>query len=188
MALKYNINIGKNGEYFYITDYMPKNKKGEKSSEFMKYSEMILKYKKGDRQTISFFTRLLSNIIYDYFYLYDLILPVPPSNSYLDVYPNGAVCLFLSAFGLIGTLDGAIVCSKGHRPGHIDGIRAKKDDLKYISFKDRGNFESKNIIIFDEIITTGATFGYIKEALLKRGANSVIGLFLGKTAGGGKYL
>ena len=94
MALKYNINIGKNGEYFYLTDYMPKNKKGEESSEILKYSEMILKYKKGDRQTISFFTRLLSNIIYDYFYLYDLILPVPPSNSYLDVYPNGVVCLF----------------------------------------------------------------------------------------------
>ena len=51
----------------------------------------------------------------------------------------------------------------------------------HISVINKYEFEYKNIIILDDIITTGTTFAHIKDALLRKGANSVTGLFLGKT-------
>jgi predicted amidophosphoribosyltransferase len=182
MVKKYNnINIGESGDFFYLEDYVPKNKKTASGEDALGHSEYILKYKKGDPRIIAFFVKILNNIIYNYFYFYDLILPVPPSNSYLDVYPNAIACSYLSALGTISTLEKAIVCYKGHKPGHIEGIESKKNDLMYISVTDKYDFEYKNIIILDDIITTGTTFAHIKDALLKRGANSVAGLFLGRT-------
>lgn len=179
-TLQNSINIGADGEYFYIGNYIPRSKRGAFSS-FDEYSELILRYKKGDYKIISFFARLLSNIIYYYFYPYDLILPVPPSSSYLDVYPNNIVCSYLDAAGLIGYLKGGIVCVKGHKPSHITETKYKKSSISSILIKDKSELKSKNIILFDDIITTGATFRTIKQTLLKKGANSVTGLFLGKT-------
>jgi predicted amidophosphoribosyltransferase len=188
MAQKYNnIYVGKNGEYFYLKSYMPKNRKAECASyaacdpHIRKHSEYILKYKKGDPQAIAFFVKILINIIYDYFYFYDLILPVPPSNSYLDSYPNSIVCAHVSALGNIRTIERAIVCYKGHKPGHTENIGSKIKDSAHISVSEKYNFESKNIIIFDDIITTGTTFSRIKNLFLKKGANLVTGIFLGKT-------
>lgn len=40
---------------------------------------------------------------------------------------------------------------------------------------------NRNIILFDDIITRGTSFLQCRKALLESGANSVIGLFLGKT-------
>ena len=182
MTRKYNnIHADKNGEYYYLNDYIPKNKKTPLYEDAVKNSGYILKYKKGDPRTIAFFVKILNNIIYNYFYFYDLILPVPPSNSYLDVYSNALVCSYISASGTVNTLEGAIVCDRGHKPGHIGDIESKKKDLAHISVADRYNFEEKNIIILDDILTTGKTFARIKYALLKKGANTVTGLFLGKT-------
>ena len=183
----YNIHAYRNGEYFYLNDYIPKNKKISLDEDAVKHSERILKYKKSDPRTIAFFVKILNNIIYNYFYFYDFILPVPPSNSFLDVYPNAVVCSYLSALGTISALDGAIVCNKGHKPGHIEDIKSKKNDLIHISVMNKYDFEYKNIIILDDIITTGTTFLHIKKALLKRGANSVAGLFLGKTYSAGGF-
>ncbi|MCL4497552.1 MAG: hypothetical protein M1584_06155 [Deltaproteobacteria bacterium] len=186
--LQNNINIktGGNGEYFYLDYYIPKNKKiapnQGKLPQSVKYSDLILKYKKGDSKAIAFYIKILNNIIYNYFYFYDLILPVPPSNSYLDVYPNSQVCLYLAALGTIATYEKAVVCTKGHKPGHIENnIELKKMDLNNISFEYKYNYKSKKIIIFDDIITTGTTFKLIKNALLKEGASAVTGIFLGKT-------
>ena len=182
MAGKYNnIYADKNGEYFYLKDYIPKNKKAQPDEDAVKHSEYILKYKKGDPGITAYFAKILNNIIYNYFYFYDLILPVPPSNSYLDVYSNALVCSYISALGTVNTLEGAIVCDRGHKPGHIGDIESKKKDLAHISVADRYNLEDKNIIILDDILTTGKTFAHIKYALLKKGANTVTGLFLGKT-------
>jgi ATP-dependent DNA helicase RecQ len=182
-----NIKTGGNGEYFYLDYYIPKNKKNAldkcKLTQSIKYSDLILKYKKGDSRAIAFYIKILNNIIYNYFYFYDLILPVPPSNSFLDVYPNSQVCLYLSAMGTISTYEKAVVCTKGHRPGHIENnIELKKMDSDNISFEHRYDYKSKKIIIFDDIITTGTTFKLLKNALLKEGASAVTGIFLGKTA------
>jgi predicted amidophosphoribosyltransferase len=41
--------------------------------------------------------------------------------------------------------------------------------------------KNKNIILFDDIITSGITSKTIKNMLLKNGANSVYRLFIAKT-------
>ncbi len=54
-------------------------------------------------------------------------------------------------------------------------------DSYNISFDNKYDYKMKKIIIFDDIITTGTTFKFIKNALLKKGASAVTGIFLGKT-------
>ncbi|MGC8554615.1 MAG: hypothetical protein ACP5NA_03910 [Candidatus Acidulodesulfobacterium sp.] len=181
-----NIKTGGKGEYFYLDYYIPKNKKNAidkgKLTPIVTYSDLILKYKKGESKAIAFFIKILNNIIYNYFYFYDLMLPVPPSNSYLDVYPNSQLCMYLSALGTISTYEKAVVCTKGHKPGHIENnIELKKMDYHNISFDSKYDYKMKKIIILDDIITTGTTFKLIKNGLLKEGASAVTGIFLGKT-------
>lgn len=180
-SLKNNINIGNNGEYFYIGSYIPHSNKKVSLSFLDEYSELILKYKTGNHKIISFFAGILSSIIYNYLYPYDLILPVPSSSSYLDNYPNMIICSYLAGMGLIGCVKGGIICIKGHRPKHIIGAKYKNTLEGSMTVKDTDKFRTKNIILFDDIITTGLTFRTIKQMLLKKGANSVTGLFLGKT-------
>ena len=66
-----NIKTGVNGEYFYLDYYIPKNKKNAldkgKLTPIVKYSDLILKYKKGDPKALSFYIKILNNIIYNYF-------------------------------------------------------------------------------------------------------------------------
>lgn len=59
---------------------------------------------------------------------------------------------------------------------HITNER--RDVLECIDFY---NIYGKNILLFDDIMTTGRSFKKISEALLERGAHEVVGLFLGQT-------
>ena len=43
-------------------------------------------------------------------------------------------------------------------------------------------FVGKDVILVDDILTTGQSFIQMKRQLIKQGAKSVIGLFLGKSA------
>ena len=74
--LKNSINIGGDGEYFYIRNYIPRNKKGTRSS-LDEYSELILRYKKGDYKIIFFdFSSLLSLIKIELIELFLYFVPV----------------------------------------------------------------------------------------------------------------
>ncbi len=170
------------GEYFYINKYLPKRVKKNPGSFQDEYFKLIIRYKKGDANAIIMFAKLLNIIISNHFRFYDLILPIPPSSSYLDIYPNAIVCSYLNSALGIKYLKGVIVCERGHKPGHIYGRGRGRDVSGSFSVKGRKALESKNIILFDDIITTGRTFRTIKHEILKKGAGSVTGLFLGKTS------
>ena len=52
------------------------------------------------------------------------------------------------------------------------------DYSSYINFRD---INGKNILLFDDVITSGKSFHNIRFSLLKEGARSVVGIFLAKT-------
>lgn len=62
--------------------------------------------------------------------------------------------------------------------GHLSG--KKQHPTESFSF-DRMSFYRRNVILIDDIITRGTTFGEAAEKVLDCGANSVYGLFIGKT-------
>lgn len=180
-TIKGKIKAGENGEYFYISDYIPKNAHGRLNANACRYSDLIIGYKNGEPSVVVYFAELLKILVPRYFNGFDLILPVPPSDTFLDSFPNSAACRMLSLSGAIYTLDNAIRFSKGHKPGHLGGSGAKKIWLEYLGINEKYDFGSKRIIIFDDVITSGATFRHIRNILYKKRAGFVTGLFLGKT-------
>lgn len=170
------INIDERSEVFYIGQYFPKNK-GIKDA----FSDLIIRYKKGDLLAVSYFESLVAKFIYNYFWFCDIILPVPPSTSMLDIYPNKILCSSLSSLNVIPFKDGVLKRQKGVRAFHLAN---KRDILRVIGsiiISDPEAVKNKNILLFDDIITSGKTSEIIKNMLLKNGARSVVRFFLAKT-------
>lgn len=59
-------------------------------------------------------------------------------------------------------------------------------DLKSLSYNTKINIKNKNIIIFDDITTTGTSLIACRYLLLKNGANKVFCIALGRTVGKGE--
>ena len=61
--------------------------------------------------------------------------------------------------------------------------RAGEKSLSHVSVMDFDVpfFKGKEVIVFDDIITTGGSYALFAEAVEKHGAHVVGGLFLGKT-------
>lgn len=55
-----------------------------------------------------------------------------------------------------------------------------KEDITKLDFR-KGFFHGKNVILFDDIITSGHTFSLIADEIQKYGGNVIEGVFLGKT-------
>ncbi|QCR38700.1 hypothetical protein C1N62_21405 (plasmid) [Nissabacter sp. SGAir0207] len=62
---------------------------------------------------------------------------------------------------------------------HIEGISAGSE-LSHIYFPEK-IVENKNIIIFDDVFTTGKTLHAMESKLKLYGANVVAAIFIGKT-------
>jgi predicted amidophosphoribosyltransferase len=62
--------------------------------------------------------------------------------------------------------------------GHLNG--GTINPTAGISFKS-SYFQGKKVILIDDVITRGHTFNCIANALIDKGANDVIGLFVAKT-------
>lgn len=169
------------GNYFFINKYVPKNVKKFPGSFLSRYFDLLIRYKKGDYKTIILFANILNNIVHNYFKFNDLILPIPSSNSYLDVYPNDIVCSYIHSQGSIRYEKNVIVCWKGDAPKHIKKEKRKAGAGNFFYIKKMELIKNADVLLFDDIITTGQTFNFIKSELLKAGAGSVTGLFISRT-------
>lgn len=171
-----DINIEEIDDIFYIGAYFPKYKTSKDA-----FSDLIIKYKKCDFYAICFFNRLLSNIIYNYFRFCDLILPIPPSTSMFDNYSNKIICISLNSLNIISFKDNILIRQKNIRPSHLTNNRTSEDIKQSVAVSNCNFIKNKNIILFDDIITSGITSKTIKNMLLENGANSVYRLFIAKT-------
>lgn len=78
---------------------------------------------------------------------------------------------FQNGYGLIRNSD-------DREAKHLVENRNSVDVAAHISF---GNVRGKNIILFDDVYTTGKSFLRVASALQERGARKIRGLFLAKT-------
>lgn len=170
------IQYNKKDNYFYLDNYFPKYKKKEDA-----FSQLIILYKKGDKFAIKYFENIIVNIIFNYFWFCDLIVPVPTSSSMLDVYTNKIICLSLNALNIIKYEDDILKRTRGYVPSHITNRRNTADIANSIKVVNGERIKNKKIILFDDIITTGHTSGAIRNILISKGADSVIMLFIGRT-------
>jgi predicted amidophosphoribosyltransferase len=170
------IEYSEKDNYFYLGNYFPKRKNSRD-----KFSNLIIQYKKGNNFAIKYFENKIVNIIFNYFWFCDLIIPVPASSSMLDVYPNKIICMSLNALNIIKYKDDILKKTKGYTPSHITNRRNKADIANSVKIINEGYIKNKKIILFDDIITTGNTSSIIRNMLFSKGANSVIMLFIGRT-------
>ena len=170
------IQYNKKDNYFYLDNYFPKYKKKEDA-----FSQLIILYKKGDKFAIKYFENIIVNIIFNYFWCCDLIVPIPPSSSMFDVYSNKIICLSLNSLNIIKYKQDILKRSMSSAPSHITNKRDIAHILDSVKIINNNHIKDKKIILFDDIITTGNTSSIIKNMLISRGACSVIRLFLGRT-------
>ncbi|MHB1646135.1 MAG: hypothetical protein ACYCSW_06440 [bacterium] len=170
------IQYNEKDNYFYLDNYFPKYKKKEDA-----FSKLIILYKKGDKFAIKYFENIIVNIIFNYFWFCDLIVPIPPSSSMFDVYSNKIICLSLNSLNIIQYKQDILKRSMSSAPSHITNKRDIAHILDSVKITNDDYIKDKKIILFDDIITTGNTSSIIKNMLISRGACSVIRLFLGRT-------
>lgn len=170
------IQYNEKDNYFYLDNYFPKYKKKEDA-----FSKLIILYKKGDKFAIKYFENIIVNIIFNYFWFCDLIVPIPPSSSMFDVYSNKIICLSLNYLNIIQYKQDILKRSMSSAPSHITNKRDTAHISDSVKITNDDYIKDKKIILFDDIITTGNTSSIIKNMLISRGAGSVIRLFLGRT-------
>ncbi len=170
------IQYSEKDNYFYLDNYFPKYKKKEDA-----FSKLIIQYKKGNNFAIKYFENIIVNIVFNYFWFCDLVIPIPPSSSMLDIYSNKIICLSLNSLNIIQYKQDILKRSISSVPSHITNKRDTAHIIDSVKITNDSHIKDKKIILFDDIITTGNTSSIIKNMLILRGADSVIRLFLGRT-------
>ena len=176
---KFKFNDGVN-DLMYLKDYFPKNKFSytELTENQIDDREYIYKFKNGDKKTA---INLAKNIDYSLKMInYNLensilvIIPASTSNKtltrlYLFSSYLSKLLKIKNGYEAIKTLD--------HSPFKGSyGI----DKTQYLTFNHK-MYQGKNVILFDDLITTGETFGQVSEKILQSGASSVSGIFIAQT-------
>lgn len=164
----------------YIANYYPKNKVSftkikEPNPMHDHFSSMILQLKKGAPDGISYFYPHLKNMKTD-----DHVLCVVPSSS-PDSKSSGLKELITML--IKNNNQNGIDClvrhikvepaKWGHREisKHLGSIKVVGDSI----------IQGKNIIVFDDVVTSGNTLIACRKLLIEAGANSVACFALGKT-------
>ena len=149
------------------------------SEEQKQINNIVLDFKNGvtNEDTMSWFCRTIWNITKKDDYSWSVcFMPCSSKETYeirfgrLAEYlkENTRVDIYLSTYGFIND----------HSPSHREGkSKINKNDIA-INVE---HIYNKNIILIDDIITTGETFNAVANMTMFAGARTVLGLFLAKT-------
>jgi ATP-dependent DNA helicase RecQ len=170
-------NMKEGFTYYYYFEYYPI--KFKVSDEFVKIRKLIWTFKDGGAE-ILFGENVSSGID-------DFNLTKPISDWWLCVIPASTkdktvsrfknFCIGYSKCGINNGFE--LVKNLSDRESiHLQENRGAINILDAIDF---GNVTGKNILLFDDIYTTGKSFLKVARRLKSLGAVEVVGLFLGKT-------
>lgn len=164
---------------FYIHDYYPVTHNAKPTAGQKKTVNLIHRFKEGACAALA--AKIFSLAILRMAWFGELpnpvVVPVPASTRERHQRRFASFCLHLSH--RLGVEDGFRAVwieedreqQKGSTgPRSLDGVKFNK---KYVAGKD--------ILLVDDILTTGGTFTAVKRRLEKAGAASVTGIFLGRT-------
>ncbi len=171
--------------YFHCGLYFPVRKREQHSKSL--HSQKIIKFKNGDKSVHSYFTeiikRIINKMINGYFPRESLssfiIISIPSSKQRYNSERLESFFKILNNEVDIETSFDEYYREKDCESNKFDKNRER---LKNCKFRNKINLRDKNIIIFDDILTTGESFRKLsKQLFLEKKVKSVTGVFLGKT-------
>ena len=174
--------------YAYLFDYYSRYgiDNAAHSSQDLRNRKKILDFKKGKKD--SDVVNKISKLLNTYFTADDLkdiiLLPIPTSTNYKDrIRFKDFVKDVSDRTGIVNGYD--LIKSTVDRPATHDRFNGSKyfsaADLKLSNY-----LIGRNVVLFDDIITTGNQFRQITNKVNSFGADVLMGIFLGQTVKVGK--
>lgn len=166
---------------FYIHDYIPVSHKTEMTLEQRKTANMVFRFKEGfylpfmttvfklAMERLRIITKNRSNTI---------LIPIPASTAERNDKRFSKLIRTISR--KLNIEDGFNSITILHDREQLKGCGSTKDKLSNLSFADE-RIQGKNIILIDDILTTGSGFIQHKRKLMELGAHAVTGIFLART-------
>ena len=169
---------------FYIHDYYPTRCKGI-AVEDRKTSNLVFRFKEGQQAALvaKIFSLCIARMpFYKEKAANAVLIPIPAATRERNAARFARFCSLLS-----------------HRLKITDGFRATwiredREQMKGTHGLDKLSnlifhpvyFQGRDVFLVDDIVSTGENFTQMKRRLMQLGANSVTGLFLGRTVKTGK--
>ena len=107
-----------------------------------------------------------------------VLIPIPASTRERQRKRFPVVCYYLSEW--LGITDGFKTIWIEEDREQLKGKGKDKDILRNLQFT-RRYIRGKNVVLLDDVLTTGESFRQLQRKMKQLGALSVIGVFLGKT-------
>lgn len=164
------MNYNKENDKFFIYKYEGKIR------------DLILKYKFDDKAYLSeFFAECISNNYeaINFIKKYDIIIPVPLHRKRFRERGYNQTYLIIKKVIInnkpVDNVEKQVLKkSKNLKPQSLKGVNERINDIKGAYFVDnKEKILGKNVLLFDDIYTTGATANECKNVLLNAGASQV---------------
>ncbi|MBR3133898.1 MAG: ComF family protein [Clostridia bacterium] len=167
-----------------VTKYELKSFLGNNTINVYKYEDIIRKwiidYKFNDKAYMcNIFAQLLikNKKVIDFLYGCDIIIPVPLhlirrlERGYNQTY---LIAKILSKKLKIKVKKDILIKVKNIKPQSEKGYLERREDIKGVfEVKNKNEIKDKNVLIFDDVYTTGSTTKECKRVLLQAGAKRV---------------
>ncbi len=164
---------------FYIHDYYPVSHQKEISTYQKKVSNLVFRFKEGNQSALV--AKLFSLAILRMPFFKDLenpvLIPIPAATRERNIQRFARFNYLLAKRLKIEDGYKAIWIKEDRE--QMKG-QTNQDKIFNLDFSIR-YIKGKNVLLVDDIFTTGDSFIQIKRKLAELGAKSVIGLFFGKT-------
>ncbi len=165
---------------FYIHDYYPVSHYKNITSHQKKVSNLIFRFKEGKSTSLAakIFSLAISRMPFFKEVKRPILIPIPASTQERNQLRFASFCFQLSKRLKIDDGYRAVLIKEDR-----EQLKGKlcQDKLSNLVFFPE-YFIGKDVFLVDDILTTGQSFIQMKRLLIKLGANSVTGLFLGKSA------
>lgn len=163
---------------FYIHDYYPVSHKLKLTSEQKKVTNLVFRFKEGACASLAakLFSLAISRMSYFDNLEEPILIPLPASTKERHRQRFESFC---------GELSRRLIIDNGFPAVRIEQDREQQKgtnqrDISGLVF-DPDYIEGRDVLLLDDILTTGMSFTLVKHELEKLGANSVTGIFLAKT-------
>lgn len=163
---------------FYLHDYYPVSRNQKLTPEQKKADNLVFRFKEGACPALAakLFSLAISRMPFFDGLAEPVLIPVPASTREKHRQRFASFCNRLSE---------RLTIDDGYRAIRIEQDREEQKgtqqrDISGLVF-DPEYIEGRDVLLIDDVLTTGLSFTLIKRELERLGTNSVTGLFLGRT-------
>ena len=164
-----------NNNIKYIYEYLPVRYEANEIQQ--KVRNVVYAFKDGrfDKDLLELFINQINDIIQEKPDEW-VIAVIPASAKLRTIHRYASLLMQLSK---VFNVEPRAIYNETDRPSTLD--TGKLDNPTKSFAVNKASVEGKNILLIDDVITTGRSFHYCSELLKANGAKAVSGLFLAKT-------